>query len=170
MSFNRKIIFVIISSFTATSCGTPTSTIAYFNGALTSYTQQTYSYNALSTQTAVLQFGFVSDNNGGNTPAYLDAVSIVDKNLSNTEVLVNGDFENGTIVGWQELCLSSCKTQRGVINTATSCHTGSFCYVSNCGNGLEFLRQPFSVIIGHVYQLSFWVKVANAENVYVELF
>ncbi|CAF1512111.1 unnamed protein product, partial [Rotaria sordida] len=104
-------------SLTTTSCTTPSSTILYYNSAPTSYTQQTYNYIASSTGTAVLEFGFHSI--GSNKDGYLDDVSIVDTNASNSEMLMNGDFENGTLVGWQMICGSNCVSLSGTLSMAS---------------------------------------------------
>ena len=56
-----------------------------------------YDYTALSTRTAVLEFSFKSI--GNNKVGYLDNVSIVDMNVSNAQMLINGGFENGTLLG-----------------------------------------------------------------------
>jgi hypothetical protein len=160
-------LFFIVFSRIATSCSTPTSTILYYTSAPTTYTLETYTYNASSTGTAVLQFGFTSS--GGNKIGYLDDVSIVDTNASNSEMLINGGFENGTLVGWQQLCTSSCQASSGSI-TNTLCNTGSYCYMDGCKAGLDFLQQTFTTSIGHVYTLNFWLQVRTSLNVYVSIF
>lgn len=164
MSFSRTIECETIFFSTATSCLTPTSTIFTYNGSMS--TVGRYNYTASSTHTAVLEFGFASS--GINKIGYLDDVSIVDTNASNSEMLINGGFENGSLVGWQSLCSSNCMTLPGSLSTI-SCHTGSYCYKDGCKNSLDFLRQTFSTIIGHVYKLTFWINVSNSQVVYVRL-
>ncbi len=100
----------------------------------------------------------------------MDDISIVDTNASNSEMLINGDFENGTLVGWQQLCTSSCGKNPGSLTTSTSCNTGSFCYMDGCKGGLDFLRQTFTTTIGHIYELMFWLEVSNNQLVFVEIF
>jgi hypothetical protein len=137
-----------------------------FSSAPTTYTQETYTYTASFTGTAVLQFGFASI--GNNKIGYLDDVSIVDTNSSNSQMLINGGFENGSLVGWQVLCSSSCGGFAGSLST-TSCHTGSYCYTNGCFGGLDFLRQTFTSTIGHIYTLSFWIQVHVSQNAYVQI-
>jgi hypothetical protein len=149
----------------ATSCGTPTSTIANLNSGTS--TSTAYTYTASFTGTAVLEFGFHSTGNA--KIGYLDDVSIVDTNASNSEMLINGGFENGSLVGWQTLCTSTCTGSPGNLST-TSCHTGSYCYADGCQTGVEFLRQIFTATNEHIYTLSFWITVANTQSVYVEIF
>jgi hypothetical protein len=154
-------------TYAGTSCNTPTSTIFYFNGAPSSYTQETYNYNASSTGTATLQFGFATT--AANKHAYLDDVSIVDTNASNSEMLINGGFENDTLVGWQLICTSSCSTgSSGAISTSS--YSGLFCYADGCKDGPDFLQQAFSITIGHVYTLNFWLYMDSQLKVYVTIF
>jgi hypothetical protein len=79
--------------------------------------------------TAVLEFNFKGQN--GVDYWHLDDVSILDENASNSEMLVNGDFENGTLVGWQLICSSNCQSSSGVILNS-SCNKGLFCYRDGC--------------------------------------
>jgi hypothetical protein len=131
-------------------------------------TTTTYTYTASFTGTAVLQFGFASS--GANKIGNLDDVSIVDTNASNSEMLINGGFENGSLIGWQTLCTSTCTGgYQGSLST-TSCNTGLYCYADGCKGGVEFLRQLFTVTIGDIYTLSFWISVANTQTIYVQIF
>ncbi len=163
----KRNAFFIVFSRIATSCSTPTSTIFYFNGAPTTYTQETYTYTASTSGTAVLEFGFYGSC--GNKIEYIDDVSIVDTNASNSEMLINGDFENGTLVGWQQLCTSSCQMSSFGSITNTQCNTGLFCYMDGCKCGLDFLLQTYTTIIGHVYTLNFWYKGRNNAILYVTI-
>jgi hypothetical protein len=138
----------------------------YFGSATTTTT--TYTYTASFTGTAVLEFGFTST--GAGKIGYLDDVSIVDTNASNSEMLINGGFENGSLVGWQVLCSSNCGGASSGSLSTTSCNTGSYCYTDGCKNGLDFVRQLFTATIGHIYTLSFWIQVYSNQNVYVEIF
>ena len=142
------------------------TTIFHYSGAGTR--NATYTYTAASTGTVVLEFGFQS---GGNDKiAYLDDVSIVDTSASNSEMLVNGDFENGTLVGWQALCTGSCLGGTPGTLTTTSCNTGFFCYADSCRTGMDFVRQKFATTVGHVYILTFWLQTDNTQSVYVSIF
>jgi hypothetical protein len=127
----------------------------------------TYTYTGSFTGTAVLEFGFYSQ--GNNKIGYLDDVSIVDTNASNSQMLINGGFENGSLIGWQVLCTSNCGSLSGSIST-TSCNTGLYCYTDGCVNGIDFLRQTFTTNIGDIYTLSFWMQLSHNENAYVEIF
>ncbi|CAF1500214.1 unnamed protein product [Rotaria sp. Silwood1] len=119
------------------------------------YQMQTYTYTATFTGMNILEFGFKAVNQIKTW--HLDDVSLIDKNASNAEMLVNGGFENGSLVGWQMLCSNNnCGLTVGNI-TQSNCHTGSYCYEGACQNAYDFLRQTFSVTSGHVYILSFWL-------------
>ncbi|CAF4147236.1 unnamed protein product [Rotaria sp. Silwood2] len=164
ISFESRSSVAVITAYDTTSisqtvannsCNTSTSYAIKYTTSPTTYQKQTYTYTAASTSMNTLEFGFKAVN-----PAkawHLDDVSIIDKNASNSEMLVNGGFENGTLIGWQVLCSSlNCGTTSGNI-TQSNCHTGSYCYQGVCQNAYDFLRQTFSVISGHVYILSFWL-------------
>ncbi|CAF1296318.1 unnamed protein product [Rotaria sordida] len=121
----------------------------------TTYQKQTYTYTGTSTGLKILEFGFKAVST--TKTWHLDDVSIINKNASNSEMIVNGGFENGNLIGWQVLCSSTnCGTKGGNI-TQSDCHTGSFCYEGTCQNDYDFLRQTFTVINGHVYVLTFWL-------------
>jgi hypothetical protein len=145
-----------------TSCTAPTSPLGNFNGAIT--TSATYTYTASFTGTAVLEFGFLAS--GSSKDGYLDSVSVMNMNASNSEMLINGDFDNGTLIGWQLLCGSSCIGNLG----STSCHSTPFCYHNGCQGATDFIRQPFIVTIGYVYRVTFWIKVDNSQSAFVHIF
>jgi hypothetical protein len=136
----------------------------------TSYQLQIYNYTASSSGFALLEFGFDAKN-----PAqqwHLDDVSIIDTNASNSEMLINGDFENGTLIGWQVLCtLTNCGGTGGAL-TMSSCHSGSYCYVGACTGAYDFLHQTFSAITDHIYTLQFWLYTDGhaAERAYVTIY
>ncbi|CAF1191839.1 unnamed protein product [Adineta steineri] len=149
---------------TSTACTTPASTALSYNATTSVYTLTTYNYTASYTGFAVLEFGFRGQT--GNDYWYLDDVSLVDTNTFNSEMLVNGNFENGTTDGWQLLCSSNCQSAAGAIAYNTSCYTGLFCYTDGCKSGFDFLRQAFSMKIGHVYTLSFWIRTDTKPQQY----
>lgn len=121
----------------------------------TSYQQQLFNYTSLSTGIATLEFGFKAKNSAKTW--HLDNVSVLDRTSSNTEMIINGDFESGSLNGWQTLCSSTnCGGTGGVLST-TSCYSGSYCYEGACQGAYDFLRQSFPVVLGHVYTLSFWI-------------
>ncbi len=99
----------------------------------------------------------------------MDDVSIVDTNASNSEMLVNGGFENGTLAGWQVICTSGCAPGSSGSLSTTSCNTGSFCYKDGCKGSTDILRQTFAMTIGHVYILSFWLTTAGTQSAYVSI-
>ena len=163
--------FCFCKATTTIVCTTPNSTDVYFTSAPTVYTLTTYNYTALSTGFAVLEFGFTGQT--GNDYWHLDDVSLVDTNAFNSQMLVNGNFENGTLDGWQVLCTGNCQaaSPSGAPANA-SCNTGLFCYADACKTGYDFLQQIFPTTIGHVYTLSFWLKSGGTlqQNAFVRLF
>ncbi|CAF2676026.1 unnamed protein product [Rotaria sp. Silwood2] len=125
ISFESRSSVAVITAYDTTSisqtvannsCNTSTSYAIKYTTSPTTYQKQTYTYTAASTSMNTLEFGFKAVN-----PAkawHLDDVSIIDKNASNSEMLVNGGFENGTLIGWQVLCSSlNCGTTSAVTTT-----------------------------------------------------
>ena len=152
-------------------CTPPVNPDLYINGTTSIYMFFIHNFTASATGAAVLEFGFTGQT--GNDFWHLDDVSLLDTNASNVEVLTNGDFENGTLNGWQVLCTANCQSasQPGMLSS-TSCRTGSFCYSDGCKTGVDFLRQVISVTAGHVYTLSFWIQPDSRpqQHVYVHIF
>lgn len=151
------------------SCNASTSYDIQYTTSPTIYQQQIYNYTALSTDIAILEFGFKAKN--PSKTWHLDDVSIVDTTALNSEILVNGGFENGSLIGWQVACSSLNCGGTGGILVQTSCHTGSYCYEGACQGAYDFLRQSFSVTAGRVYMLSFWLYTDghSAEAAYVDI-
>lgn len=86
-------------------------------------------------------------------------------------MLTNGGFENGTLLGWQSLCASTCMSSPGsLFNSVGLCHTGLYCFMDGCKNKHDFLRQPFQIVIGHVYRLNYWINVSRNQDVFVKIF
>ena len=152
------------------TCSTSSTTIGSYTTSPSSYNKQTYSYTASFTGIAVLEFGFNAKM--ASKAWHLDDVSIVDNNLSNSEILVNGNFENGTLLGWQIQCstANACSGSGGNLSTST-CHSGMYCYEGDCEGKYDFLRQAFLVISGHIYTLSFWLQSVShpAQKAYVAI-
>lgn len=115
-----------------------------------------YNYSATSSGVGLLEFGFFSKDY--RQIWRLDDFSLQDVNASNAEQLRNGNFENGTLVGWQMICPqnSQASGSSGKIST-TVCHNGSYCYQDSCEDAYDFLRQTFPTVQGHSYTLSFWL-------------
>jgi hypothetical protein len=139
-------------------CTPSTSPIFIYTTTPTSYQLQTYPYLALSTGIATLEFGFKAKSSSKSW--HLDDVSVVDIIAPNSELLVNGGFENGSLIGWQVLCSSvNCGASGGVLVSSLSslCHMGSYCYEGACQGNYDYLRQSFPITIAHIYTISFWL-------------
>ncbi|CAF5211861.1 unnamed protein product, partial [Rotaria magnacalcarata] len=136
-------------------CISSASSAMTYTTSPTTYQQQMYTYNVVSIGMNRLEFDFKA-----KTPTktwHLDDISIIDTNASNSEMLINGKFENGVLIGWKVFCSSlNCGGTGGTI-TQLSCRNGSYCYNGACAGVYDFLRQSFSVAVKHVYVLSFWL-------------
>ena len=136
------------------SCNVSNTTVLYYRTNPTTYTLQTYNYTASPSSIGMLSFSFYTVS--GTYFWHLDDISVIDTNASSSEMLTNGDFEYGTLDGWQQLCTQNCSSSPGII-TNSSCHAGLYCYADACRYGSDYLRQTFSVTSGHIYTLSFWL-------------
>lgn len=152
-------------------CNTSTNPIqTYTTLSANDYVKESFSYQASSTGTVILEFGFKAQN--VNKYWSLDDVSLIDRNASNLEMLINGDFELGSLQSWHVVCSSTrCRGTGGMIDQS-DCHTGSYCYKDACQGAYDFLRQSFNVIDGHVYNLTFWIKSAGSpqQAAYVDIY
>ena len=139
------------------TCTHSNTAIDSYTNTPSSYSKKTYSYTASNTGVAILEFGFQAKTSSKSW--HLDDVSIINNNVSNSEMLVNGNFESGTLMGWQVQCSASnaCSGSGGQLSTST-CYSGTYCYDGECIGKYDFLRQAFLVTAGHSYTLSFWLK------------
>ncbi len=126
----------------------------YYRTNPTVYTLETYNYTASSSGIGAVSFSFYSQT--GSYYWHLDNISVIDTNAYNSEMLTNGDFENGTLAGWQQLCTQNCSSSSGILTNST-CLGGSYCYKDACRYGYDYLQQTFPVTSGHIYTLSFWL-------------
>ncbi len=96
----------------------------------------------------------------------LDDMSIVSTASPSVQLLNNPGFENTTtnITGWQHWCGSTCTSGAQGIITNIGCHTGTYCYKSQCGTGRDYIAQQFPSVINQTYNITFWyqrVKLAG---------
>lgn len=163
---NLTILSAYLHIDIGTSCSIPTTPIMQYTSSISPYKSVNYTFTAVYTGTAVLEFGFRT--NGANKYGYLDDVSIVNRNASNSEMLINGNFESGSLNGWQVICNSTCPSTSGTISNS-GCRSSTYCYIDECKNGIEFLQQGFSITAGYTYTLSFWVTLTNNKDLYISI-
>ncbi|CAF1413084.1 unnamed protein product [Adineta ricciae] len=138
------------------SCMPSSTCIATYTTSPTTYQKQMYNYTAVSTGIALLEFGFKAKN--PSFTWHLDDVSVIDISALGIEMLLNGNFEMSSLVGWQIVCSSqSCLPSKQSSLVQTNCHNSSNCYEGACQGNYDYLRQYFNVTIRHIYTLSFWL-------------
>jgi hypothetical protein len=100
-----------------------------------------------------------------NDPAfsYLDNVSVYN---GNTQTLVNGGFETGSLSPWTvSFPYGGC--QNGGVS-GTICHagalSGSYSYCDGCNTVPDELSQSFMAVAGDVYIVSFWLETGSTAN------
>ena len=112
-------------------------------------------FTAISTS-ATVRFSSATDQS--NKDWFVDNVSIIETGGTGTNLLRNGNFENGSSTGWNgSPCSSSCSAD---IITSTSCLGGSGrCYNNACtpATNIQFLEQYFTTTIGMTYNITFWL-------------
>ena len=122
-----------------------------------SYLQFTYNYTAIENVTQ-MAFGFRRQTNF----FALDEVSIQDFAALGTELLVNGDFETGSLSPWT-YCDQNNALPTGGVQSTFSYNSfnffpklGTYYYVGGSTIAADYIMQAFPTIIGHRYQVRMW--------------
>ena len=94
----------------------------------------------------------------------LDDVSLIDLNQTRT-VIKNGDFE-GNLTDWNYCNPDNNSNSSGVIPTGSlNSKSGYSLYAARPRPKVDYLSQTISTVIGHFYQLSFWLShSSNSTN------
>jgi len=129
--------------------------VSFDTSAPTVWTAYSYLFTATSTTTRIR---FTSATDQSNKDWYVDSVSVVINGGAGANLLINGNFETGSSVGWQIFaCDNSCSA---VVKTSTKCLSGSgWCYNNACTptTNIQFLEQYFATTIGVTYNITFWI-------------
>ncbi|CAF3263308.1 unnamed protein product [Rotaria socialis] len=114
------------------------------------WTQNNYSYTAVTSGTLTLNFILTSNS---KFDWYIDDVSVY--NSTSTELLTNGDFQSSTtLVGWASGNSGSCGSNTGI--STSNGHMSTQSYVDQCSGQTAWIQQSFSVTNGDLYSISFW--------------
>lgn len=116
-------------------------------------------YSGLFTATSSnSRIRFSSATDQSNKDWYVDGVSVIQNGSTGLNSIINGNFENGSSIGWNVLsCSSSCYAS---ITTSSTCLGGSgWCYNNACtpSTNIQFLEQYFTTAIGATYNITFWL-------------
>jgi hypothetical protein len=135
-------------------CSPPSSGyIAMITNAPSSYQFYSYLITAQYTGDVNLKFLFQGDSEAS---WHLDTVSLKVLNESNFELLIDGDFEDSSN-SWTLDCWAGCDIGSSGFLTMLSCYSGSMCFMDGCTGGFDSLFQSVNIIMGNVYNLSFWL-------------
>jgi hypothetical protein len=95
---------------------------------------------------------------------YIDDVSVSHINAASNNLLINGDFEQNTIAGWNlDKCQQQCNNV-GYVTSDADCH-GKACFkVYQKRNSFQYLHQMFSTVIGEQYSVSFYIKSSRKSS------
>ncbi|CAF2103255.1 unnamed protein product, partial [Rotaria magnacalcarata] len=150
---------------TSPTCGkNPDTTGAIFsfataNIALT-YTRYSYPFTA-SDSSSTVTFILTGDDGAKMHYWLLDDVSVNDT-ATNTNILVNGNFDQGTLNGWTQFCATDANCGNGDYGqlTTSPCRSAAYCYMDKCDNGgyYDYLLQSFDTVTGNYYILSFYIR------------
>jgi hypothetical protein len=117
-----------------------------------------YKWTSPTTGTVTLAFQFRNDPDYW----YLDDVSVYD---GGTQMLVNGDFETGSLSPWvRTFPNGTCPGVPGKI-CSTNSYNGNYNYCDGCNTIPDQLSQSFMATTGHVYVVSFWLATGALGSV-----
>ncbi|CAF1392098.1 unnamed protein product [Rotaria sordida] len=140
---------------TITQCPTlsknsTTELLSLTNSPTFNYTRFSFIYYATSNRT-LLSFAFRQD------PSYwcLDDIS-VKLNNTNTNILVNGDFETGVLTGYS-ICNQNSSRFSGGISAIQCAHNGQHGFYDGSYANFDYLWQVLTTIPGKYYEISFWL-------------
>ena len=117
-----------------------------------SWTSHQYSTTATS-NVATIRFRLQAST---QKQFYVDNVQIVSINNPSISLIVNGNFEQASTVGWNLYdCSSSCTPPGSIVNSIL-CRNGSRCYLidTSCRDS-QILQQSFYTSPGQKYTVSF---------------
>ncbi len=151
-------------------CSPPSSGyIAMITNASSSYQFYSYLITAQYTGNANLNFIFQGDSTAS---WHLDDISLKTVNEPNSELLVDGDFEDSSN-GWTLDCWEGCDIGSSGMLTMNSCLSGSTCFTDGCTGGYDFLFQSVNITADNAYNLSFWLYLdaggSSATRAYISL-
>ena len=143
--------------FTARSCSPPSSEyIDVFTHTSNSY--QFYSYLITAQQSGDLNLVFIFQGDS-SASWHLDDVSLTISNQSDSELLINGNFED-SLYGWTLNCWENCAANSSGLLSMDECHSGSMCFVDMCTNAYDFFSQNVYLELNTTYNLSFWLYLS----------
>lgn len=145
-----------------------TACVANYTGALSirngnpgyGWTLFNDTYVANSTQPTLI-FSFENDN---QRKWWLDGVSVVDVNASNTQLLQNPSFDNSSSIATGWTTTQGCCYSNATSIVSTVCTDGTYCLYFYCGpeNAFGFLTQTFAAVVGHTYAISYYLKASGS--------
>jgi hypothetical protein len=152
--------YFLTAATTVNPCGTPvslatSSSIYSSSSGSSSYTCHYFAWTASTTGSVTLAFQFRNDPNYW----YMDDVSVSNET---TELLVNGDFESGSLSpDWTTSTPNGqCSGSTGAYLVSSSCRSGSYCLSDGCCGCSDQVSQSFAVTTGQIYFISFWLQLS----------
>ena len=142
------------STYTTSSCNVLSNYLVSYNRSTLPSSWTTHQYNITATSnTTTILFRLQAST---QKQFYVDNVQIVSINNPSISLIVNGDFEQASTVGWNLYdCSSSCSPPGSIVNS-TSCRSGSRCYLidTSCTSS-QILQQSFYTSPDQQYTVSF---------------
>ena len=116
-----------------------------------------YSYNLTATgSNATIIFAFT--HTGGYWD--LDDISFTELD-TNQQCIVNGDFEMGSVSGWN-YCNPFASNYSGYVEMNCSQNNNGYCYQSAAEPQPDYLSQTMpNMQVGHLYTLEFWLTMVS---------
>ncbi|UJR19589.1 hypothetical protein I4U23_022724 [Adineta vaga] len=157
------LLTLLHKSTTSTSSTTVTSTTATSTTSITNTTPTTSTTSTTDTTSPSTSTSSTTSTQSTTTQV-LDLaqqqikLTKTENGGTGTNLLLNGNFESGSSVGWNLYsCSSACSAS---IISSTSCEGGSgTCYHNDCtpSSNIQFLEQYFTTTIGVTYNVTFSV-------------
>jgi hypothetical protein len=148
-----------ITSNICTSSMTGIQMVAHCSPCMTFTIYFSYYYNYMATSNVTrIAFAFRRQTRY----FALDSISIRDVAAPNTELLVNGDFETGTLSSWIYCDQNNASSTGGVKSTFSFSgftyfpQSGTYYYVGGSNITADYISQAFPTIIGHNYNVTMW--------------
>ena len=129
------------------------------------YVQFIYNYTAIANRTRIA-FAFRRETRH----FALDDISIQDYTVLGTEILVNGDFETGSLSPWLYCNQFNASSTGGVKPTFIDTgfiyfpKSGTYYYVGGSTTATDYIIQTFPTQIGHLYKVSMWGMYPGTGN------
>ena len=149
-------------TYTTSSCNSLPSPFATYDKHSIPSTWTLKQYNATATSNTPTLVFKVQDSFQKNF--HIDNVSVVSLNNPSVSLIVNGDFEQSSTVGWNRYdCSSSCNPPGSIITSGLCLVNRCYLINSTCVQ-YQILQQSFYANAGQQYTVSFYLYAPGSNG------